>query len=140
MRFWDSSAILAMLFAEPTTPAVSDLYTRDPAQTVWCLTEVEVASALARRMREGLPQGPAAEVRNSWKRLATHWSEVLSFDIVRPRSIRLLDTHPLRAGDALQLGAAVVASGERPEALPFVCLDDRLRDAARKEGFPVLPA
>jgi hypothetical protein len=49
-------------------------------------------------------------------------------------------THPLRAGDALQLAAALVACGERPEALPFVCLDDRLRDAARREGFAVLPS
>jgi predicted nucleic acid-binding protein len=140
MRFWDSSAILGMLFAERTSSAVSNLYTQDPAQTVWCLTEIEVASALSRRVREGMPDGHAADVRESWRRLATHWSEVVSVDLVRPRAVRLVNTHPLRAGDALQLAAAIVASGERPGALSFVCLDDRLREAARKEGFPVLPA
>lgn len=31
------------------------------------------------------------------------------------------------------------ASEERPAELPFVTLDDRVADAARKEGFPVLP-
>ena len=38
-----------------------------------------------------------------------------------------------------ELAAALVACDERPEGLPFVSLDDRLSDAARKEGFPVLP-
>ena len=139
MKFWDSSAILAQLFAERATAVVAGLYAEDPAQTVWCLTEIELASALARRMREGLPNEQAAEVRDSWRRLSTRWSEVSSLEVVRPRAIRLVNTHPLRAGDALQLAAALVASEERPDALPFVCLDDRLREAARKEGFLVLP-
>ncbi len=42
--------------------------------------------------------------------------------------------------DALQLAAALSVCAEHPEQLPFVCLDDRLREAARREGFPVLPA
>ena len=53
--------------------------------------------------------------------------------------MRLLNTHVLRAGDALQLGAALVACEDRPEALPFVCLDDRLRDAARGKDFRSSP-
>lgn len=140
MKYWDSSAVLAMLFAEQRTAAVKNLYLKDPTQTVWCLTEVEVAAALARRTREGMPKDQAAEVRETWRRLATRWSEVVWLDVVRPRAIRLINTHPLRAGDALQLAAAIAAAGEHPEALPFVCLDDRLREAAQKEGFPVLPA
>jgi predicted nucleic acid-binding protein len=35
--------------------------------------------------------------------------------------------------------ALLAASEERLADLPFVTLDDRLADAARKEGFPVLP-
>ncbi len=41
----------------------------------------------------------------------------------------------LKQADALQLGAAFVASERRPSTLEFVCLDDRLNDAARREGF-----
>ena len=72
--------------------------------------------------------------------VAETWREVGALELVRSRALRLLNTHPLRAADAMQLAAALVASDERPESLPFVCLDDRLRDAARKEGFKVLPA
>jgi hypothetical protein len=48
-------------------------------------------------------------------------------------------SHPLRAADALQLAAALVWCDEAPQGTAFVCLDDRLRDAARREGFAVLP-
>jgi predicted nucleic acid-binding protein len=44
----------------------------------------------------------------------------------------------LRAADALHLAAALVACEERPHLLPFVTLDGRLEDAARREGFTVL--
>ncbi|MGB3551121.1 MAG: hypothetical protein WA993_10545 [Candidatus Binatus sp.] len=48
--------------------------------------------------------------------------------------------HSLRAADALQLGAALVAADGDPQSLELVTLDRRLADAARREGFPVLGA
>ena len=45
---------------------------------------------------------------------------------------------PLRAADALQLAAAFAAAERRPASLEIVTLDDRLANAARKEGFAVL--
>jgi hypothetical protein len=140
MNFWDTSAVLPLLLDEKQTSAVKAVYERDPVQTVWCLTDVEIAAALSRRMREGLSEGRAQKVRDDWKTLAQMWRPVASVELVRARAIRIVQTHPLRAADALQLASALVASAERPETLPFVCLDDRLRDAARREGFPVLPA
>lgn len=44
-----------------------------------------------------------------------------------------------RAADALQLAAALIACDEQPSLPPFVALDHRLADAARREGFRVLP-
>jgi hypothetical protein len=58
---------------------------------------------------------------------------------LRDEARRLLHRHTLRAADALQLASALVAADGDPAGLPFVCLDDRLRDAARREGFPLLP-
>jgi predicted nucleic acid-binding protein len=139
MKFWDSSALLPLLLDEKQTPAIKRVYDEDPAQTVWCLTDVEIGAALSRRVREGLPEDRADRIQGDWGILARRWRPITSHDTVASRALRLVRTHPLRAGDALQLAAALVACGERPEALPFVCLDDRLRDAARREGFPVLP-
>ena len=56
-----------------------------------------------------------------------------------PRAMRLLTAHPLRPGDALQLAAALSWCGEKPAGAGFVCLDQRLREAAQREGFEVLP-
>ena len=53
---------------------------------------------------------------------------------------RLLAVHPLTAGDALQLAAALIWARERPARLRFVCLDEQLRRAAGREGFNILPA
>jgi predicted nucleic acid-binding protein len=45
----------------------------------------------------------------------------------------------LRTADA-QLAAAIVASEGQPRTLRFVTLDERLAQAARREGFEVIPA
>jgi predicted nucleic acid-binding protein len=140
MRFWDSSALLSLLVDGPRTAAVRSTYAEDETLAVWCLTEVELASALARRGREDLEAG---EVDAAWASagiLAEGWRTIISVDLVRARAIRLVRTHTLRAADALQLGAALVGCDDHPETLPFVCLDDRLREAARREGFAVLPS
>jgi len=60
-------------------------------------------------------------------------------DQLRDRAHRLLAVHALRAADALQLAAALVWADERPAGLEFVSLDDRLGEAARREGFRVVP-
>ncbi|MEO8349234.1 MAG: type II toxin-antitoxin system VapC family toxin [Acidobacteriota bacterium] len=139
MKFWDSSAILALLLKEQGSFETLRLYRDDVDQAVWCLTEVEVASALSRRVREGIEAQDERMAQTQLAFLITRWTEIASLESVRGRAVRLLSTHSLRAGDALQLAAALVFCDERTDSLPFVCLDDRLADAARKERFPVLP-
>jgi uncharacterized protein len=140
MKFWDSSAITALLIEEASTAALRALREKDPQQAVWCLTPVEIASALGRRVREGLPSDQEESIRAACGMLSERWQEIGSLELVRSRALRLINTHALPAADALQLAAALVVCDERPESLSFVCLDDRLRDAARREGFRVLPS
>jgi hypothetical protein len=63
------------------------------------------------------------------------WNEVLPSEAVRATAQRLLRVHPLRAGDALQLAAAVVACEHEPLSFAFMSLDERLNEAAQREGF-----
>jgi predicted nucleic acid-binding protein len=139
VKFWDSSAILPLLVDERTSARVATVYEEDDRQIVWCLTEVEAISALARRERQGGDASDVERARTTLRILSERWEEVTSLQSVRSRAIRLLGTHGLRAADALQLAAALVFCDEQTESLPFVCLDDRLSEAARKERFPVLP-
>jgi len=139
VRFWDASAIVPLLVSEPESDGVLALLERDPEMLVWWGTPVECASALARRECDGgiAPLDVTAAVERL-RAIAEAWQEVLPADAVRSAAQRLLRVHPLRAADALQLGAAVIASEHEPASLAFVSLDDRLAEAAGREGFPVV--
>lgn len=140
MRFWDTSAVLPLLVTEPASPRMAALARTDPMVVVWWGTRVECVSALARRTREGtLASDAASEARRVLHALAVAWSEVLPAEALRESAERLLAVHPLRAGDALQLAAALQACGGRPAGVAFVCLDDRLKGAAQREGFTLVP-
>ncbi len=136
MRFWDSSAIVALLAAEESRERVSALLANDPVMLVWWATPIECASAVARRERDGsLSNAEAGAALDQLEALAAAWSEVIPSAQVRAMAQRLLRVHPLCAADSLQLAAAVIASEHEPRSLDFVCLDDRLAAAAAREGF-----
>lgn len=61
-------------------------------------------------------------------------------DLVRVHNgcFSLLARYPLRPADAQQLSAALIVADGEPQAMDFVCFDERLADAASREGFIVL--
>lgn len=131
---------MPLLVEEAASAKSRALFDEDSEMLVWWAAPVECVSALARRHREGLIS--MAGVNESIARLQALepvLREVQPSARVRDISIRLLRSHPLRAGDALQLAAAILAAGDDPGALDFVCFDDRLAAAAQREGFTVAP-
>jgi uncharacterized protein len=138
LRFWDSSAILPLLVGEATTNAMRALAQEDPAMLVWWATEVECVSAIARLERqEDLSADATAAALERLDAFAGGWSEVQPVAATRRTARRLLRVHLLRAADALQLAAAIVAAEGHPASLEIVTLDDRLTAAARREGLVV---
>lgn len=132
--------MVPLLVKEASSEGVAGLLEEDAHLLVAWITPVELTSALARLERAGgLDQVGLAQARKRLWALKEAWHEVLPTEEVREAAIRALRIHPLRTLDALQLGAALVASGGRPSRLPFVSLDGRLREAAEREGFPLLP-
>jgi len=71
--------------------------------------------------------------------LERDWIVVAASQEVRRLAVRSVRIHQLRAGDALQLAAGLLWAEDRPGGREFVSLDDRLAEAARLEGFSVLP-
>jgi uncharacterized protein len=140
MRFWDSSAVVPLLLEEPSSDAVRALLREDPAMVAWRLAGTEVVSALWRRRRaDEMDEAARRFAEQGLTLLESTWTSVEDAAHVDRRARRLLAAHPLRAADALQLAAALVACDERSDVLPFVTLDDRLAEAARREGFVVVP-
>jgi len=139
VKFWDASAIVPLLVAEPTTRPLQALAGRDPDMLVWWGSEVECVSALARLERDATLDAKAVSIAfERLKQLADGWHEVEPSDILRESAVRFLRVHPLRAADALQLAAAFMSAERRPASLQVVTLDERLADAARKEGFALV--
>lgn len=139
MRFWDSSALVPLLVQEESSGDMLALYEDDPEILVWWSTSVECVSALTRLEREdSLASDGVAAALERLDAIAAAWREVLPVAAARRTAIRLLRVHALRAADALQLAAAVIASESHPATLPLVTLDDRLAAAAEREGFRVV--
>lgn len=138
MNFWDSSALVPLLVTEATSDLRRNQYEADPWAVVWFGTLVEIESSLIRRQRDGqLPANAEHSARKRLTEITAQWTEVIPTGEVRARAVRLLRVHQLRAADAFQLAAALIFCREQPQHLPFFTADQRLREAASLEGFPV---
>ncbi|MFI5259452.1 MAG: type II toxin-antitoxin system VapC family toxin [Candidatus Limnocylindrales bacterium] len=139
MRFWDSSALVPLLVEEAASEAAMAELERDPGIVARWATGIECVPALARLEREGsLSTHAMTAALGRRGALANAWQEVQPVAVVRQTAIRLLGVHPLRTADALELAAAIVAAEDHPATLPLVSLDDRLAQAADREGFAVV--
>lgn len=136
MKFWDSSALVPLVCRETQSAQCRAWLRADPVMLVWGLAAIEVVSALARKRREGaLSEARFADSRDRLSRLEIAWHEIAAWDAVRARARRLLEIHSLTAADALHLGAALVVVEERTQGVDFVTFDERLGNAAAREGF-----
>lgn len=140
MRFWDSSALIPLLIRETSSEEMRSLLTGDPDILASLITPIEVQSALWRRRHHGeLATDQHAIAEEAFAKLSASWSEIDDIFAARQLALVLITRHVLRAADALQLAAALIACDADPATLPFVTLDQNLAIAARAEGFTVLP-
>ena len=140
MRFWDSSALVPLLIEQEFTLKAQSIWKdSQSAPIIWWGSLIECFSALTRLERE---QRISAEVfeaaQKALRMLSQACNEIQPTNIVREKTLRLLRVHSLRAADAQQLAAALIASEDLSSPISFVCFDERLAIAARREGFTVL--
>lgn len=141
MKFWDASAIVPLIVREKETEYCMEHFRNDRDVLVWTLSKIEVLSALCRRHREDFLNDEAFEqAKERMKEFFELCFEVIAISKVKERAMRLLQVHPLRAADALQLASALVSSEEDPSRLAMICFDVRLSRAAKLEGFQVNPS
>jgi predicted nucleic acid-binding protein len=141
VKFWDTSAIVPLLVIEPSTGTAKSILTGDSSVVVWWGTRTECVSALNRQIRDGsLRNEDERHAHRVLQQLADAWSEVQPNELLRGTAERLLAVHALRAADAFQLAAALHWCQRQPMNRHRVSFDTRLRDAAYKEGFTILPS
>jgi predicted nucleic acid-binding protein len=138
MRFFDASALVKKYVRQEHSTRVRRLLQQESV-AVSRLSEVEVVSAFARLTREqaiSSVQRDRATAAFVGDLMAWHVVELTSDVTTTAR--RLLLQYHLRAGDALQLAAALVLQAGLGEALKqFVAYDERITTVARAEQLAV---
>jgi uncharacterized protein len=142
---FDSSATVKRYVPEAGTDWVRAIMTPASGNVISIaeVTRAEVASALARRAREGsVTVDESLELIRAFEaHCATEYRVVPTEHTVVGLAVELIQRHSLRAYDAIQLATAItvmgslVAYGLPPPIL--VSADDRLLSAAQAEGLPV---
>ena len=140
--YLDTSALIKLYVKEQGTEqvvAITDDF--DGVRIIILdLTPLEARSAVRRRQREGDISGADADRILDGIEADTSSSFLVqpSTSAVIEGAARLIDRHPIRAYDALQLAGCLVTRDIDPGALTFVCADARLCGAAEPEGLTVL--
>ena len=141
----DTSALVKRYVAEIGSAWVRQLVAH-PAQYVIytaALSQVEVISALQRRVREGSLE--VTQAQRLAQRVTIHFAQryqvVALTQAVVDQACVGLQAHPLRAADAIHLACALaIRRITQEQGLPppsFVVADTALRTAATAEGFVV---
>jgi len=137
--FWDTSALVPLCCFQPQSAQARQVARTYSRQVVWWGTVIEAVSSLSRLTRDGKLE--SKETKQAFARLdylRNRWNEVQPTEEVRERAERFLRVHKLRAADALQLAAALVWCGDRPQGRALICADGILSEAAAAEGFTTI--
>jgi hypothetical protein len=137
--YFDASALAKRYVEEPESDAVRSLLDGCLVCTSR-LSEVEVASALVRRAREGsLSPAEGDRALSALSEDMRSFYVVEFFPEVAKAARGLLHRHALRASDAVQLASSTHVRQSAGEDVLFVAFDRRLNDAAFGEGLKLPP-
>ncbi len=136
--YWDTSALLTLLFQEDQTNALKEKLSKQgglPGYTAF-FTFVEMESGIARRLTEGsIKPSALTGLRLQTQRLESHLALIWPDEGLLTQSRRLVMEFGLRPGDALQLASALTVAQEKEGSVVFVCLDKKLCEAALASGL-----
>ncbi len=133
MRYCDASALVKRYVREKGSVKVRRLLSSGTAATSR-YSAVEIASALARRTRNG-----ALSESERDRALAALEEDMTAFIVVEltgdivVRAQALLRRYSLRAGDAVQLASCLHLRDQLEDDVDLIAFDDRLLAAARRE-------
>ncbi|TAN21544.1 MAG: PIN domain-containing protein [Acidobacteria bacterium] len=133
--FLDSSAALKLYFEETGSESMRAFAGRGLPCAICSIGAVEFRAVVRAKERSRvLSGGDARSMLVHFEQRVRHaWTYQPVNEVVFALSAVLIDRHPLRAPDALQLAAAMVLLQIQP--IEFVSSDHRLLEAARREGL-----
>ena len=140
----DSSALIKRHVPETGSAWIKQEFSQSSGNEVIAskLSIAEVLSGLNRRKREAsISAADYTTFSKDFTAVSRFQYRLMDLtDTVLLEAQRLLETHPLRAGDAIQLASALLANAQLQTAnlpaLIFLASDARLLTAATSEGLP----
>lgn len=139
LYFLETSALVKLYIREPGTEQMLKLMAGPASHqfAVLAVAQVEFHSALRRRQRAGdLDESAANQLLARFDlHLGTRFLRQGLSDPVIDLACRLLERHPLRAYDALQLSGCLVLKTVVLGVPVFACADQQLLEAAEAEGL-----
>ena len=134
LYFFESSALVKRYVTEPGTAFVNRLLiNRQATHFIARLTQVEISSAIVRR---STPADAVVLLGYFARDVNQAFTRITVDDRLLDQAVDLLAIHRLRAGDAIQLAAALTVWQRFPDLL-FISADDELNTAATAEGLTV---
>ncbi len=139
MIFFDAGAAAKRYFQEIGSGRVNALWSGPEFFSSLVILPCELTSALNRKRRQrSLPRGASNRVKEQiGEDMAKIHAVPINAEVIE-LSLRLLDTHPLKALDSLYLAAALSLQLALKEPVLFVAADRQLLQAARAEGLRAL--
>ena len=135
IRYFDASALVKRYVEENHSRDVAMKLSSSNAVTCR-LSESEIASALARRHREGsLPRSARNRLLAAMRLDMESLYLVEITPEVSATAIELLMRYSLRSGDAPHLASALMLARRCNLEIQFVCYDQSLNEAAGREGL-----
>jgi predicted nucleic acid-binding protein len=138
--YLDTSALVKKYFQEEYTDELLSLWQQAEEIITSSVAYAEAMASFYRKKREVDLQEEMIQMILSAFRL--DWKGFFRVEVTDELNgviDRLLGIHPLRGFDAIHLASAVLVYEKLPEDFLFACYDQRLAQAAGKEGLEVFP-
>lgn len=139
MLYWDSSALVAAFIDEQETEKIRSFSVKAGSLRSYTaiITPLEVESAIQRKfLEQSITMKQADQARLYMTELRRETYLVIGDQTVLDTALHLQKIYGLRVADAFQLASARVGT-EDPSKVNFLCLDNKLNQAAKREGFHV---
>ncbi len=139
MLYWDTSALFAFLITEKRSQKLRAFVEAQEISKAYTsiITPLELESAFQRRLSERTLTLKEADEAKLFAIDFRKKAFLIPLDQnTLDTALHLQKIYMLRPGDAIQLASARLGTNN-PARVVFLCTDEKLTDAARREGFQI---
>lgn len=136
----DTSALVKKYIKEPGSDQVVAFFDQYPTIGTAALTQVEMAAAMSKAVRQGWVD--ESEATGAWQDFLSHWRAYTRLPVsagIVERAASLVWRHGLRAYDSIHLSSALTWQDVLGDDVVFACYDKHLQQAAKQEGLHIWP-